>query len=859
MNKLLLTLFFSIPLLINPQQITFTVKNPTLQVIVKEVESQTDFKFAYGSEIKLTTPLLGTFRFERRDIDEVLNEISRRTPYELKLIGNNIAIALDSPVKVKQSGKHLSAAQFSVEGVVTDSNGMPLPGVTVQEEGTNNGVVTDFDGNFIIEVNSTESILVFSYIGMKVARRTVGDSRMFTIQLEEDSEALEEVVVVGYGTQLRREVTGSVSQVGGEDMENMPIRSAAEALQGQSAGVTVTSTGGSPGTPPAVRIRGVGTVNNNDPLYVVDGLPQSDIGWLNPNDIASMDILKDASSTSIYGARAANGVIMITTKGSSEGVESNLITFDSYTGFQNPIKTYDMMNAAQFMEYKNLANVNAGLDPFFSQDQQAAVLQFLRTNTGSEEGTNWWKEIENENAMVQNYNLSFSGGAKNLRYRSSLSYMDQEGIIKGSDYERLSWRTNFNHKPKDWLNISGNISIVNEERGNVLENSPGFNTAFIAFVADPISPVYRTNLTDIPEFMNDSFFLDRIDPNNPWSLYSPVLFSNKHNPVAQTAIYNENKWEGIGIKGGGAIDIQFAEWLKWRTNIGIDLSRGASDSFTPEYFLDGDQFSSNAVVGKSISKNNYYQIENTLSFDKQFGIHKISALVGTSAEEWQGESTGASREGFVSNDPSQRIISGGSINPQASGTKWGSTLHSYFSRLFYSYDERYMLTANFRYDGSSNFGPDNKWGAFPSLSVGWNFSEESFMQDASWLSFGKLRASWGEIGNQNISRGAYLSTYSGNMGYFLFGSSYVPQLMGGVNYIGNQDIRWEETKQVDIGLDLSFFRNRLSVVLDYYQKNTEGMLLSVPIPSYLGYPNSPWSNAGEIRNRGFESEITYRD
>jgi TonB-linked SusC/RagA family outer membrane protein len=750
-------------------------------------------------------------------------------------------------------------SNIRVGGTVTDMNGVPMPTVTVQEEGTNNGVLTDFDGNFTIEVNSPQSVLVFSYVGMKIVRQTVDGKTIMNVQMGEDAASLEEVVVVGYGTQLRREVTGSVSQVGGEDIENMPIRSAAEALQGQSAGVMVTSTGGSPGSPPVVRIRGVGTVNNNDPLYVIDGLPQSDIGWLNPNDIASMDILKDASSTSIYGARAANGVIMITTKGSQGGVENNVITFDSYLGFQNPIKTYDMMNASQFMEYKNLAYVNAGLDPFFTEGQQTSVLQFLRANTGSEEGTNWWNEIENKNAKVQNYNLSFSGGSKNLSYRSSLSYMDQEGIIKGSDYERLSWRTNFNHKPKDWLNVSGNIAIINEKRGNVLENSPGFNTAFIAFVTDPISPVYRTNLTDIPDFINDALFLDRIDQNNPWSLYSPILFSNKHNPVAQTDIFNENKWEGIGIKGGGAIDVEIADWLKWRTNIGIDISRGTSDSFTPEYFLDGDQFNSNATVGKSISKNDYYQIENTLSFEKDFGDHKVSALAGISAEEWQGESTGASRQGFVSNDPSQRIISGGSINPQASGTKWGSTLHSYFSRLFYSYDERYMLTANFRYDGSSNFGPDNKWGAFPSLSVGWNFSEESFLEDALWLSIGKLRASWGEIGNQNISRGAYLSTYSGNQGYYLFGSSYVPQLLGGVNYIGNRDIQWEETKQVDIGLDLSFFQNRFSVVLDYYQKTTDGMLLGVPIPSYLGYPNSPWSNAGKVRNSGFESELTYRD
>lgn len=839
--------------------IDLKLKNASLTEVFRAIEEKSGFNFVCNEKI-LNKHLQINAISDSESLGNILKKISQQTGLAFKRIDDNIHISERAGKEHVIQEVMKSAFAVLVSGTVTSqADGQTLPGVLIAVKNSGTGTVTDIDGKYSIEVPNESSILVFSSIGYLSQEVALNGRNIVDVALAEDVKSLEEVVVVGYGTQLKREVTGSVSQVSGEDLKNMPIRSATEALQGQSAGVMVTSTGGSPGTPPAVRIRGVGTVNNNDPLYVVDGLPQSDIGWLNPNDIASMDILKDASSTSIYGARAANGVIMITTKGSQGGEERSVITFDSYIGFQNPIKTYDMMNAAQFMEYKNLANVNAGLDPFFSESQQVAVLQFLKANTGSEEGTNWWNEIENKNAKVQNYNLSFSGSTKNLSYRSSLSYMDQEGIINGSDYERFSWRTNFNHKPKEWLNVSGNIALINEGRGNVLENSPGFNTAFIAFVADPISPVFRTDLTDIPDFIDNALFLDRIDQNNPWSLYSPILFSNKQNPVAQTDIYNENKWEGIGLKGGGAIDIRFFDWLKWRTNIGVDLSRGASDSFTPEYFLDGDQFTSNAIVGKSISKTNYYQVENTLSFEEDFGAHRLSALIGTSAEEWEGESTGASREGFVSNDPTQRIISGGSINPQASGSKWGSTLHSYFSRLFYSYDDRYMLTANFRYDGSSNFGPENKWGAFPSLSVGWNFSEESFLENTSWLSYGKLRASWGAIGNQNISRGAYLSTYSGNMGYYLFGSSYLPQLMGGINYIGNRDIQWEETKQTDIGLDLLFFQGRLSVALDVYQKTTDGMLLSVPIPSYLGYPNSPWSNAGKVRNRGFESEISYRD
>src|SRR5690606_1324361 len=398
------------------------------------------------------------------------------------------------------------------------------------------------------------------------------------------------------------------SKVDGNDLKNMPIRNATEGLQGQAAGVQVTSSGGSPGTPPAVRIRGIGTVNDNNPLYVVDGLPQSDIGWLNPNDIVSMEVLKDASATAIYGSRAANGVIMVSTaKGSQRsGTLHNLVSFDSYMGFQKPIKTYDMMNAEEFMDYKNLANTNAGLDPYFSTEDKADVLKFLSANTGSTEGTNWWEGVNQPNARAQNYAFAISGGIEGLAYRTSLSYMDQEGIINGSDYDRLSWRTNLNHDVRDWLSISANVGLISEGRGNVLEGSPGFNTAFIAFVADPISPVYRNNLTDVPDFLRDALFLDRIEANNHWSFYSPILMTNKENPVTQTEIYKNNRWKGLAVKGGGAVDIQLMPELKFRSNLGIDLSRGVSNSFQPQYYLNGNQFNNDATVGASNSLTNYY-------------------------------------------------------------------------------------------------------------------------------------------------------------------------------------------------------------------------------------------------------------
>lgn len=841
------------------QTITLQVKNKSLADVMKSIQEQTGHPYFFSgrelAELSVSASLRGA------DLHTTMESLLGEQPLEWSLKGNTIVIKQSQPILDLAVPTSSKSQQYVLRGEVTNTSGEPLTGVTVRLEASDQATSTDREGRFMIETNVSETILRFSLLGYRPEERKIsGASDTLHIQLQEIQSDLEEVVVVGYGTQRKRDLTGAVSKVDGDDLKNMPIRNATEGLQGQAAGVQVTSSGGSPGTPPAVRIRGIGTVNDNNPLYVVDGLPQSDIGWLNPNDIVSMEVLKDASATAIYGSRAANGVIMVSTaKGSQRsGTLHNLVSFDSYMGFQNPIKTYDMMNAEEFMDYKNLANTNAGLDPYFSTEDKADVLKFLSTNTGSTEGTNWWEEVNKPNARVQNYDFAISGGIEGLAYRTSLSYMDQEGIINGSDYDRLSWRTNLNHDVRDWLSISANVGLISEGRGNVLEGSPGFNTAFIAFVADPISPVYRNNLTDVPDFLSDALFLDRIEANNHWSFYSPILMTNKENPVTQTEIYKNNRWKGLAVKGGGAVDIQLMPELKFRSNLGIDLSRGVSNSFQPQYYLNGNQFNNDATVGASNSLTNYYVWENTLTFEKEIEDHNFSIMVGTSAEQWKGESSAASKQGLVSNDPSQWIIDAGSINPQASGSKWENALNSYFGRVFYSYKDRYLLTANLRYDGSSNFGTGHKWGVFPSLSAGWNFSEEAFMEAASWLSAGKLRASWGMIGNQNISSGAYLTTYSGNMGYYLFGPRN-PQLIGGSNYIGNPLIQWEQTEQLDLGLELAFLSHRLQFNFDYYQKTTDGMLLNVPLPAYLGFPNNPWSNAGGVRNSGLEFDVSYRD
>ena len=375
----------------------------------------------------------------------------------------------------------------------------------------------------------------------------------------------------------KRDLTGAISQVKGDDISDMPLRSASDAIQGKIAGVTVTANSGSPGALGDVRIRGVGTLNGNDPLYVVDGLPQSGIGWLNARDIQNIEVLKDASAQAIYGSRAANGVILITTKrgGKGENYSSN-IEFDANIGFQSCSKEYDMLDAEGFMEYKNRAYAAAGkelLADFATKEKRDAILNFLEKN-GGRAGTNWWKAITNSpsEAINQNYNLAFSGGITKLRYRSSFGYMDQKGLVKGSEYKRLNGRINVDSEVKEWLTLSGDVNISYEERKNIQENDSYQATVFTAASADPITPVYRDNLVDVPDFMYDRIY-NSYEPSNPWSKYTGVLYSNKNNPVAQVDRASLNKWHGIATKIGLSGEFKILPTLTFKSSIAVDLIR----------------------------------------------------------------------------------------------------------------------------------------------------------------------------------------------------------------------------------------------------------------------------------------------
>ncbi len=842
------------------QIISLNIRKGTISEVFREIEKQSEYKFFYNDEqINLNLPI--NVNIKENSIENVLKQVFSGTNITYKIVNNHIVLTNTKHGQLSSVSPAIDQQSKSVRGKIIDFQGEPLIGVNVVVKGTTLGNITDIDGNYLIENIPDNAILVFSYIGYHTQEAPVNGRPSVDIILQEDTQKLDEVVVVGYGSFKKRDLTGAVSQVKGDDIASLPLRSASDALQGKAAGVTITSTSGSPGSMGTVRIRGVGTINDNNPLYVVDGLPQTDIGWLNARDIESIEVLKDASAQAIYGARAANGVILVSTKRGAAGdsYRSN-IEFDMSVGFQNIAKRYDMLDAEGFMDYKNKAYSAAGKDlieDFATLEKREAILTFLGKN-GGRAGTDWWSETTRSTfkAPMQNYNLALSGGTDKLHYRASFGYMTQDGILRGSDYDRLNGRLNMDSEVTKWLNFSANVNVVYESRRNILENDSYTATVFSTATADPITPVYRDNLVDIPDFLY-ARIMGGYEPANPWSRYTGVIYSNKPNVVAQTDRSAENLWSGISTKSNLTGEIKFFPFLTFKSSLALDLYRGRSDGFIPKYYLDGDEYSTYTTVSRTSYNTDYWVFDNYLTFNEKFDKHTLNVMAGTSAEKKRYEEFSASKQGMVNNDPSQQILNAGTLNPGASGYITTHSLNSYFGRLFYSYDDKYMITANIRWDGSSAFADGHRWGSFPSVSAGWNFAEESFMNKYDWLSQGKLRLAWGEIGNQNLSNaGAYLNTF-GNGDYYLFGYPYNTALAGGRNYVGNPDLKWETTRQIDFGIDLAFLNGSLKASFDYFDRETSDMLVQIPLPSSLGLPNTPWMNAGSVSNKGIEVSLGY--
>lgn len=757
-----------------------------------------------------------------------------------------------------------SVATFAqkVSGVVTSStDGEPMPGVAIMVKGTSTGVVTDIDGNYSINVPA-DGTLIFSFIGFSTQEIVVGNQTTIDVVLEEETAMLEDLVVVGYGVQKKSVVTAAIAKVSADDLTlSAPVR-VDNALKGLASGVTVTSSSGQPGAAARIRVRGVGTINNSDPLYIVDGMPiEGGLDYLNPNDIQSIEVLKDAASGAVYGARAANGVILVTTKNGKAGqVHAN---YDFSYGWQSAWKHRDVLNASEYALMINEGRINAGMSPIYEDPYSYG------------EGTDWQDEVFNDNAPVMSHQASINGGNDKVNFLFSFGYYTQDGIVGGnfdrSNYERLTLRNNnvyniFDHsKERNYLNslrATSNISYARIKSKSIEANSTWGSPLGSALALSPILSVYDDEGEQLTKYAGNKDFTPIYSKDGRLYTIAGADYNEMVNPLASLSLPGDEGWSHKFVSNF-SLELQLWDNLKVKSSFGSDLSFWGSDGITKLYYLTDNNKATNTNVHSSSERGLVWQLENVLMYDKSVEGHAFNVILGQSAKESVSYYLGGSRLGMRNEDhPYIDYCTGLSENPGEMNIYGGknakSTLASLFARVGYNYDERYMLQATIRRDGSSRFGSNNHYAVFPSFSVGWNLSNESFMSNRpEWFTSAKVRYSWGKNGNENIGNFAYVAmTSAGNNA--IFGSD--EKVYSGVktSIIPNPDLKWEESAQTDIGIDLGFFNNTLTFTADYYKKKTDGMLMTMNIPSYVG-ESKPMGNVGKMENSGIEFELGYKN
>ena len=761
------------------------------------------------------------------------------------------------------------AQNIQIKGtVVSGTDNEPLPGVNVVVKGnTSTGTITDFNGTFTLSAPA-DAILSISYIGFKSQEIAVKGHKDIKIVLQEDSETLDEVVVVGYGVQKKSVVTASIAKVSADDLASTaPVRMD-NALKGLASGVTVTSSSGQPGAAAQIRVRGVGTIRTEngaaDPLYIVDGMPlEGGLDYLNPNNIASIEVLKDAASGAVYGARAANGVILVTTKTGKIG--KTKVTYDFSYGWQSAWKKRDVLNASEYALMINEGAINAGIAPKFSDPYSYG------------QGTNWQDEVFNNNAPMMNHQVSVSGASEKVNYLFSLGFYTQDGIVGGnfdrSNYERLTLRSNTQYtlfdesKERNWLNslkVTSNLSYARIKSTNFDDNSTWGTPLGSALALSPILNVYDETEEAIKaqfdKYGTTAEYTPVYDPRNGKLFSIPGEFGEMSNPIAKLSLPGDKHWSHKFVANFSA-ELQLWDNLKFKTSYGADLSFWGYDSYRPLYYLRSGESSTQSSAYSRKEDGTVWQLENVLMYDKSIDKHSFSVLLGQSAKKSSGSYLYGSRNNITNySRPYIDASTGLAANADrdaAGAPSVDATLASIFARASYNYDERYMLQVTVRRDGSSRFGPNNHYAVFPSFSLGWNLTNEKFMNKRpNWLTTTKIRLSWGKNGNENIGNFKYtVLTSPGNNA--IFGSS--ENVINGVKASGlaNPDLKWEESEQLDFGLDFGFFNNALTFTADYYKKKTNGMLMEMNIPFYVGEAK-PIGNVGKMENSGIELEAAYK-
>ena len=755
----------------------------------------------------------------------------------------------------EQGVLELQQQQKKVTGTVSDAMG-PIIGASVVEKGTGNGVVTDFDGHFALTVKPGTT-LVISYVGYEKQEVKVGAESNLNITLREDSHSLEEVVVVGYGVQKKKLVTGATLQVKGDDVAKLNTTNPLQALQGQTPGMTIISESGQPGEGLKVNIRGLGTTGSSGPLYIIDGV-RGDISTVNPADIESIDVLKDAASAAIYGSQSANGVVLVTTKNGREG--KAIVGFDAYMGWQNAPRKIDMLNAQQYMTIMDEQNVNSGNSVYDWQNIRSIWRYDAEGNKLGVIDTDWVDQMFEDNAQTYSANLSISGGTQKGNYAVSLGYMTQEGIVGGKDvsnYSRYNFRVNSEYQVIDnFLKVGEQVSLIYYKRNGISVGNQYNNTLRGAFGTSPLAPVYSDNGKYGSPYNDTS--------NSDW-------YNADGNPYGAMMTNTNNKTQNMTITANAYAELEFIKNLKLRTTLGTKYDSNNYRSFSPMYHF--SVYSLNDTrTGVSQSANDGLGITwtNTLSYNTKLGEHNLDAMVGYEVYRTEGQSiygaNGSLRDGFdtwqyayLSNGTATNSEGGLSV----SETPWDQErMVSYFGRVGWNYKETYMATATVRRDGSSRFAKGHRFGTFPSISAGWVVTNEKFMEPVtSVMDYFKLRASWGQVGNQNIGNYMYLAPMSFSNLYYNFGTTLGSD--GDVwgarpTRLGNEDITWETSEQFDLGFDARFLDQRLNVNFDFYIKTTKDWLVQPPVLATVG-TGAPYINGGDVKNTGVELALSWND
>ena len=749
--------------------------------------------------------------------------------------------------------------------VVDDSDGSPLPGVTVTLEGTGKTTATDFDGQFSINADA-KGTLVFTYVGMGTERRTFSTSTTINVRMSEDNQMLSELVVVGYGTMRKSDLTGSVASIGADKLKKTPAANLDQALQGRAAGVTVNSNSGQPGAGAQVRIRGIGTVNNADPVYVVDGVICNDINFLSPADIASTEILKDASATAIYGSRGANGVVLVTTKKGETG--QSHISFDMYVGIQNRWKKLDLMKRDEFVDTYLALNGrtaevnrfnNLGFNEWLQQyklgsDQHFAVALTEKYPDGldySTIDTDWQDEVFARNAVIQNYHVSIDGGTDKANYSFSASWFDQDGIIKSSDYKRLTLRANTSFQVKPWFKIGENLSYVYSwgRSTSADEANADSNLLSQAISMAPWDPTYY------PTGAINNKGLDMSG-----KIAAPSNNKNVYSPMSSLSVSSPRNVYGRWI-GDIYAEITPWEWLTYRADVSYDDVNYNHRLFKEKYEVSAYDQSDKNYLERSLAHYTTLVWENTLTFKKQLTAdHYLNAMVGQTSEEFNWYQISGSGNS-INNPVPRNWFLGQTTETNPAGDNPDRTRRmSWLGRVHYTFKDRYMATFNFRADGSNKF-PENTWGYFPSLAVAWRMSEEPWLKNVTWLDNLKLRAGWGRIGNDKIGNNAFVTTIFNTgptfVGYPLGGDADTPGAT--ILIYPNQGGMWEKTETWNLGVDASFMRGRLTATVEVFQRDTKDMIVSKMMTAEMGQRYNPQINAATVRNRGVEITLGHQN